>query len=67
LQKLGSRPEDTLFVGDTWGPDVVGPRSAGMTPLYLQRDDHWPDPTAPPDPNAECACAPTLEGLFDLL
>jgi putative hydrolase of the HAD superfamily len=67
LQKLGARPAETLFVGDTWGPDVVGPRTAGMTPLYLQREDHWPDPTAPADPAAECACAPTLEGLFDLL
>jgi putative hydrolase of the HAD superfamily len=67
LGKLGAVPEETLFVGDTWGPDVVGPRAAGMTPLYLQRDGHWPDPTAPADPPAEVACAPTLHGLFDLL
>jgi putative hydrolase of the HAD superfamily len=67
LGKLGVRAEETLFVGDTWGPDVVGPRNVGMTPLYLQRDGHWPDPTAPADPSAEVACAPTLHGLFDLL
>lgn len=67
LAKLGADPAETLFVGDTWGPDVVGPRAMGMTPLYLQRDGHWPDPTAPPDPTVEVACAPTLHGLFDLL
>jgi len=67
LAKLGAVPEETVFVGDTWGPDVVGPRNAGMTPLYLQREGHWPDPTAPPDPAAEVACAPTLHGVFTLL
>ena len=32
----------------TWGPDVVGPRAVGMTPLYLLRVDHWrpPAPTS---------------------
>ena len=42
-------PPRSLFVGDTWGPDVVGPRAAGMTPVYLRRDGHWPDDTAPAD------------------
>ena len=67
LTKIDASPADAVFVGDTWGPDVVGPRDAGMTPLYLQRDGHWPDPTAPADPAAEVACAPDLQGLFALL
>jgi hypothetical protein len=25
----------------------------GMTPLYLSREGHWPDPTAPEDMEAE--------------
>ena len=41
------RPAGTVFVGDTWGPDVEGPRRVGMTPVYLERDGHWPDTTAP--------------------
>lgn len=49
LERLGARPADVLFVGDTWGPDVTGPHSLGITSLYLRRDDHWDDPTAPPD------------------
>ena len=53
LAKLGVEPADCAFVGDTWGPDVAGPRSIGMTPLYLSRDGHWPDPTAPEDINDE--------------
>ena len=50
LAEAGVAPERAVFVGDTWGPDVVGPSEAGMTPLYLRRDGHWPDGTAPPDP-----------------
>ena len=53
LTKLGVEPAACVFVGDTWGPDVAGPRAMGMTPLYLFRDGHWPDPTAPADLDAE--------------
>lgn len=68
LAKTGVEPADALFVGDTWGPDVVGPRAAGMTPLYLLRDDHWPDPTAPPDPSAQdIGCIRDLTGILDAL
>ena len=31
------RPDDALFVGDTWTCDVDGPRAAGMRPIYLRR------------------------------
>ena len=34
------------------GPTSSARASVGMTPLYLQRDGHWPDPTAPADPAA---------------
>ena len=68
LAKAGIAPEDALFVGDTWGPDVVGPRAAGITPVYLRRDDHWPDTTAPPDWEAEgVVTAVDLRGLLDLV
>lgn len=67
LAKLGTEPERTLFVGDTWGPDVVGPRALGITPLYLLRVDHWPDPTAPEEPAAEARCANDLRAVLDLV
>jgi putative hydrolase of the HAD superfamily len=50
LSRIGFAADDVVFVGDTWGPDVVGPGAAGMRPVYLQRDGHWPDPSAPADP-----------------
>lgn len=68
LDKVGVAPEDALFVGDTWGPDVVGPRQLGMTPLYLRRDGHWPDTTAPHDLTDQAVeTAPDLRHVLDLL
>ncbi len=52
LERLGVEAPGVVFVGDTWGPDVVGPQAVGMTPLYLRRRDHWPDETAPADPGS---------------
>jgi putative hydrolase of the HAD superfamily len=66
LTKLGVEPSEAVFVGDTWGPDVAGPRSMGMTPLYLSRDGHWPDSTAPQEIEAEdAALVRDLRGVLD--
>ena len=66
LGKLGVEPSACVFVGDTWGPDVAGPRAMGMTPVYLSRDGHWPDPTAPRDIDTEgVAVAEDLRGVLD--
>jgi putative hydrolase of the HAD superfamily len=68
LAKAGVKAESVVFVGDTWGPDVVGPRSMGMRPVYLQRDGHWPDPTAPNDLTAgDVTMAPDLRTLLELV
>jgi putative hydrolase of the HAD superfamily len=67
LSKLGTDPARTLFVGDTWGPDVEGPLVAGMRPVYLERESHWPDPGAPDDAaerTARAACITDLRGLL---
>jgi len=39
LDRSGLAPPETLFVGDTWGPDVEGPLAAGMRPVHLYRSD----------------------------
>ncbi len=66
LTKVGAEPAETVFVGDTWGPDVAGPRAMRMTPLYLSRDGHWPDPTAPEELDAErVAVIPDLRAVLD--
>jgi putative hydrolase of the HAD superfamily len=64
LAEVGVGAAEIVFVGDTWGPDVVGPRAMGMTPVYLRREGHWPDTTAPADPAAEAAVVTDLRGVL---
>ena len=41
-------------------------RAMGMSPLYLSRDGHWPDPTAPGDLDPErVAVISDLRGVLD--
>jgi putative hydrolase of the HAD superfamily len=35
LQRTGSRPDKTLYVGDNYFADVVGSRRAGLRPVLL--------------------------------
>jgi len=35
---LGVDPGEVVFVGDSWGPDVQGPRGAGMTAVHIWRE-----------------------------
>lgn len=68
LEQTGLDPTEILFVGDTWGPDVVGPLAAGMSPVYLERDGHWPDATRPDDASGvEVTVLRDLRGLLPLL
>ena len=67
LEKVGVAAADALFVGDTWGPDVEGPRAVGMTPAYLAREGHWPDPGAPDQAGAEVAVLADLTGILGLV
>jgi len=34
---LGVHPNDVVFVGDSWIPDVEGPQRAGMAPVHVWR------------------------------
>ncbi len=69
LQEAGVEPAEALFVGDTWGPDVAGPRAAGIPAVYLHRAGHWPDGTFPyDDPTADrVPVLADLTGLLDLV
>jgi putative hydrolase of the HAD superfamily len=66
LTRLDVDAGDVVFVGDTWAPDVEGPRACGMTPVYLQRDGHWPDPSAPPTGSGRWAGVITARDLTRL-
>ncbi len=37
LEKLEVSAQDTIFVGDTVDADVVGPKAAGMTSIFIER------------------------------
>jgi putative hydrolase of the HAD superfamily len=68
LEQSGLDPAEILVVGDTWGPDGEGPLVAGMTPAYLERDGHWPDPTRPDDTSGVAvAHLRDLRGLLPLV
>jgi putative hydrolase of the HAD superfamily len=68
VAKLGVPPGEVVFVGDTWGPDVIGPRAYGMRPVYLRREGHWPDDTAPDDLSDEgVVIGPDLHTVFEEL
>jgi putative hydrolase of the HAD superfamily len=68
LAKAGVEPGVVLFAGDTWGPDVIGPRTMGMQPVYLRREGHWPDDTAPGDLSGEAVpVAVDLRAILDHL
>ncbi len=67
LGEASTRADRTLFVGDTWDPDVEGPRRLAMQPLYLRRTDHWGDDTAPSELVAGVPVAPDLTGVLHWL
>lgn len=69
LTKVGAEANEAAFVGDTWGPDVEGPRAVGIRPIYLDRPGHWPDGTAPADPAGDpvVTILPDCSGLSAVL
>jgi putative hydrolase of the HAD superfamily len=69
LDEAGVAPSAAVFVGDTWGPDVAGPREAGLRAVYLRRRGHWDDGTRPHDEPATTGVPvlADLTGLLDLV
>jgi putative hydrolase of the HAD superfamily len=63
LARCGVTAGETLFVGDTFGPDVEGPVAMGMRALHVWRDDVEGDP--PPLP-AGAVRAPDLRAVLRL-
>ena len=47
LVRCGVGPGDALFVGDTWEPDVEGPRRAGIRAVQVWRPDQHAEPPPP--------------------
>ncbi len=38
IESLGVATSDVVFVGDSWEPDVRGPRREGMTAVHVWRE-----------------------------
>ncbi|MFF3556910.1 HAD family hydrolase [Streptomyces tsukubensis] len=64
LEACGTTPGRTLFVGDMWEPDVLGPLALGMRAAHLHRPDRAVEGTAPPLPRG-AARITTLRTLTD--
>ncbi len=47
-ESLSVDPCDVLFVGDSWEPDVRGPRRVGMAAVHVWREDERTGQSAPP-------------------
>jgi putative hydrolase of the HAD superfamily len=47
VDALGVRAADVVFVGDSWGPDVRGPRRVGMTAVHVWRGEERRRETPP--------------------
>ena len=43
LEKAGTRPEETMHVGDQYYADVTGARGVGIVPVLIDRLDTFPD------------------------
>jgi HAD superfamily hydrolase (TIGR01509 family) len=52
MDRLGVAPDETLFVGDSYHPDVTGPVALGMRAAHVWRPTPLSDPPAPPLPPA---------------
>lgn len=46
IERIGASPERSVYVGDLYEVDVLGARSAGMTPVLIDRNGR--------SPNADC-------------
>ena len=63
LATVGVEPAEALFVGDSYGPDVLGPVDVGMRAVHVWRADHHDAPPLPDNAHR----VRDLRGVLDLL
>ncbi|MCK4443224.1 MAG: HAD-IIIA family hydrolase, partial [Thermoplasmata archaeon] len=47
LDRTRVKPQESIYVGNAYDPDVVGCRSAGMTPVLIDRGDERQETDCP--------------------
>jgi putative hydrolase of the HAD superfamily len=65
-RRLDVDPRDVVFVGDSWEPDVRGPRRMGMSAVHVWRVDERPGRIAPALEDGDHRVA-DLRGVLNLL
>jgi len=60
-------PTDVVFVGDSWGPDVEGPRKMGMRPVHVWRPEWEGERESPPPITNGVVRVPDLRGLVEFV
>jgi putative hydrolase of the HAD superfamily len=60
-------PTDVVFVGDSWGPDVEGPKAMGMRPVHVWRPEWEGEREAPPPITNGVVRLPDLSELVNLV
>ena len=48
LERCAVAADQALFVGDSWQPDVEGPRALGLSPVHIWRDGNSSVESPPP-------------------
>ncbi len=59
LKRMGTTPEQTIYVGDNYYADIVGAQSAGLQPVLIDPEEIFPE--------AECPVIHTLGELPGML
>jgi len=59
LRRAGTKPAETIHVGDSYEADVVGARNAGITPILIDREKSYN--------TVDCIKIHTLQELLDIL
>ncbi len=67
MQQCGLPPEEALFVGDTWYPDVEGSLAAGLRPVHVWRPDDEHVSGLPPQVTPGVHRIDDLRGVLDLV
>lgn len=47
LKRMGTSPDQTIYVGDNYYADIVGAMSAGLGPVLIDPEEIFPDPGCP--------------------
>jgi putative hydrolase of the HAD superfamily len=66
LERAGTRPEETVMIGDTWMTDVAGARRVGIQPVWFNRFHlDRPDPWRVPEIDSFRPCARAEAAVVD--